>query len=298
MRILIAYDGSAGADTASELVASLPWDADSTVRVVTVVPDARDVIGGDEAKLAAAAASALDVPRGRLADRALSVDTEVLRGWRPAHAVAELAESWSADLLVVGSRGLGAVGSGLLGSVSAEIVDVSPCPVLVARTRVVRGIVFATDGSAQAGETERFLAGFPVARQVPVRVVSVAHVIRAFGLVLRRPPPDVVHHGRSDSGRAAKASQAEIADATATRLRSVGIQTESEVRSGDPAGEIIAVAEGSDADLIVVGSRGQTGLRRIVLGSVARKVLYHASTSVLMVRGPREADVVADAPAD
>jgi nucleotide-binding universal stress UspA family protein len=308
MRILIAYDGSAGADNAIELVASLPWDAATSVRVVTVVPNAaairnawgRLIVGNPaalEAELAAAAATTLETAHGRLADRALSVEAGVPRG-RPAQALAEAAGSWPADLVVVGSRGLGAVGSGLLGSVSAEIVDQSPSPVLVARSGHVGRIILATDGSRQARSSEQFLASLPVARQVPVTVVSVAQVVRAWTAGIAPTMIHEVWRSQAQSEADARTWHAEIAESAASRLRSVGIEAEPEVRAGDPAGEIIAVSGGSDTDLIVVGSRGQTGLRRIVLGSVARKVLYNAPASVLIVRGPGVADRVAAPPAD
>ncbi len=58
---------------------------------------------------------------------------------------------------------------------------------------------------------------------------------------------------------------------------------------GDAAAEIIPVAQESGADLVVVGSRGQTGLKRIVLRSVARNVLVGSDASVLVIHQPAEA---------
>ena len=55
-----------------------------------------------------------------------------------------------------------------------------------------------------------------------------------------------------------------------------------------PAGEIIAAAEKRGADLIVLGSRGRTGLTRLLLGSVARNVLSGSTASVLVVHEPTE----------
>ena len=56
------------------------------------------------------------------------------------------------------------------------------------------------------------------------------------------------------------------------------------LRQGDPAAEIVTVAEGSGCDLIVLGSHGRTGLRRALLGSVAEGVLRRAPCPVLTVR--------------
>jgi nucleotide-binding universal stress UspA family protein len=64
------------------------------------------------------------------------------------------------------------------------------------------------------------------------------------------------------------------------------MRAEAERRDGDAATEILAAANASKANLIVVGTHGRTGLRRILLGSVARNVLQHAGCSVLIVREP------------
>jgi nucleotide-binding universal stress UspA family protein len=73
-------------------------------------------------------------------------------------------------------------------------------------------------------------------------------------------------------------------EAAAARLREAGFVTTGLLREGSAAHEIVAVAREREAGLIVLGSRGQTGLRRLILGSVARNVLLHAPCSVLVVR--------------
>jgi nucleotide-binding universal stress UspA family protein len=56
------------------------------------------------------------------------------------------------------------------------------------------------------------------------------------------------------------------------------------VREGDPGTEIIQEAESWPADLIVIGSHGHQGLKRLLLGSVAHYVTNHATCSVEIVR--------------
>jgi len=53
---------------------------------------------------------------------------------------------------------------------------------------------------------------------------------------------------------------------------------------GDPAEAILNIAEGTDADLIVVGNKGMTGARRFLLGSVPNNISHHAPCSVIIVR--------------
>ena len=64
---------------------------------------------------------------------------------------------------------------------------------------------------------------------------------------------------------------------------------EPERRTGDAAAEILTAATEWQADLVVVGSRGQTGLTRILLGSVARNVVHGSTASVLVVHEPAAA---------
>ncbi len=68
------------------------------------------------------------------------------------------------------------------------------------------------------------------------------------------------------------------------RFEEAGFAVENHAREGDPAHTILDVAGEQDADLIVVGARGNTGLRRFMLGSVAAKLSHHTPTSLLIVR--------------
>ena len=67
-------------------------------------------------------------------------------------------------------------------------------------------------------------------------------------------------------------------------LRAAGLNAVPTSREGDPAEVIVAFAAAHDADLIVLGTHGRTGLRRLLMGSVARNVVIHAPCSVLLAR--------------
>jgi nucleotide-binding universal stress UspA family protein len=70
----------------------------------------------------------------------------------------------------------------------------------------------------------------------------------------------------------------------AAKLRSGGLEVETHCMGGDPAAALIDIAEATNADLIVVGSKGMKGTRRFVLGNVPNKVSHHAPCSVMIVR--------------
>ena len=62
------------------------------------------------------------------------------------------------------------------------------------------------------------------------------------------------------------------------------------IAHGEPAAEIVRVAEERGAGLIVISSHGRTGLGRILFGSTAESVVRHARCPVLVVKPPRESD--------
>jgi nucleotide-binding universal stress UspA family protein len=65
-----------------------------------------------------------------------------------------------------------------------------------------------------------------------------------------------------------------------------GVEVERRVEDGDPAELILSVAEEAHADLIVMGTHGRTGLRRLIMGSVAEHVARRARCPVLTVTAP------------
>jgi nucleotide-binding universal stress UspA family protein len=75
----------------------------------------------------------------------------------------------------------------------------------------------------------------------------------------------------------------EAARSAADRAREHGIKAEFVTRIGPAAEQLLAAADGCDADLIVVGSRGRGRLRSAVLGSVAHGLIRHSTRPVLVV---------------
>lgn len=74
----------------------------------------------------------------------------------------------------------------------------------------------------------------------------------------------------------------------AAPIREQGIAVETLVRDGYPATVIEEEASAEDADLIVIGTRGRSGIKHLLLGSIAERVVQHAPCPVLTVRLPKE----------
>jgi nucleotide-binding universal stress UspA family protein len=80
-----------------------------------------------------------------------------------------------------------------------------------------------------------------------------------------------------------------LTNRAAQPLGRAGLSVDTAVRQGDPRTLIVDEAKEWDADLIVMGSHGRTGLTRLLLGSVAQAVVAHAPCSVEVVRKRRPA---------
>jgi nucleotide-binding universal stress UspA family protein len=78
------------------------------------------------------------------------------------------------------------------------------------------------------------------------------------------------------------------------RVPDASIPVEYRLKEGDAVTEILGVAEETNADLIVMGTHGRTGLSRLLMGSVAEQVVRKASCPVLTVRTPFHERVASD----
>lgn len=229
--------------------------------------------------------TALDGVKARLEQPGIIVKREVLRG-RAATQIVELANEIRADLIVVGSRGLGTWKRLLLGSVSAEIVDHATCPVLVARKPSVGSVILGDDGSEGSRAAAGLLARLPALAGSSIKVVAVAEVLNATALGFSPAVSGAFMTEMIESTAEAEERLGELTKTTAAILGNAGITAETDVLSGNPAHELVRLARSSGADLVVVGTTGLTGVARAVLGSVARNVLINAPCSVLVVHQP------------
>jgi nucleotide-binding universal stress UspA family protein len=293
LRILVGIDGSPAAEVAVELVATQSWPDGSHVVVVEAVeiPGVISAVPGTplafvdvadiESDIRAAAGQTVEAARARIVASGLTAEGRVLAG-RPASTLADEATAIGADLIVVGSRGHGTIETMVLGSVSAELVEHASIPVLVARGSTADRVALAWDGSASAQAAADLLHTWPSFATSEVTVVTVTDVGPPWWTGFDESSPSLVPM-YLDAAEAARARDRDLANAMADELRRAGLQAHAEPREGDPADQILAAARDGAVDLVVMGTRGRTGLARLVLGSVARNVVTHAPCSVLVV---------------
>lgn len=305
MKIVIALDRSRHARAAIQLVQQIPWPTGTAVTLLHVLeivtisggwqlhyhPELWKQFVGERKKVFAQAQRFLERMEALVRSGNIRLDAMVTWGL-PLTGIVEALKKQQADLVVVGSRGLSGVRRFLLGSVSEGVLNAASCSVLISRARRKRGaqpsakvlkILLAVDESDHALAAARWVR----ALRLSAAEVTILHVVE--------PPGD----GTSQlltltAPKFRKAAQAMIrmtkerGRQVMDRMRKVvahrGLTVYPELVEGHPAEEIIRAAQRTRADLVILGTRGMTGLKGAFLGSVSRKVARHAPCSVLVVR--------------
>lgn len=299
-RLVVGVDGSAGSRAALAHALTTAARRGADVEVVSTYPlmlswtggaavelSAVDVIGEDtESRTREFVAEVRRDPAVAVVPGVAEVPVTLRVGVGPA--AQELVDrSRHADLLVVGSRGRGAVRSALLGSVALHCATHAHCPVVVVRPTAVgrpqqSRIVVGVDGSDRSRAA--LVAAVDEAGRRGADVVAVAAYQRADQWTdLAAVPTPSVDEIRADVRRAAEDMVREVL--AATRQPGVPVpHVRVEAMRGAAADLLVEVAD--EADLLVVGSRGRGALRGLLLGSVALHCVLHATCPVMVVHPP------------
>ena len=296
-RVLLATDGSAEAEHAARLAATISRGIGAELHVVHVRP-APNVFAAPESAIYAPdvvddlreiaereGRKTLDEGVKTVGEAGGEVAEAHLRLGRPDAQIVELAEELGA-LVILGSRGLGPLKRALLGSVSGSVVRHAPGSVLVVRGDGRSGdglpgkILVALDGSEQADLAARAAAELSGATGSEVHVVAVLPTTaEMFGphFYSAEIRESLLERARGDA-RSFLEQQSEKIEADG------GSVATTHLRTGSPEAEIVALGEELGAGLIVTGSRGLGGVSRALMGSVSDSVARHASCPVLVVR--------------
>lgn len=199
-----------------------------------------------------------------------------LRKGRPADEIAGLAEELGADLVVIGSRGLGMVKRLVMGSVSEGVVSLAPCPILVMRGgegawppgRLIVGDDFSSEAK-RAGELAAAMGRLFEARVLLVWAYPATMVRARRAPNVRRAEELLRRNDESLQERAA-----ELEDV-------LGTLPETKVVTADPAAAI--QEEDGEGTLVAVGRRGLNAVKRFALGSVSTGVLRSVRGPVLII---------------
>ena len=137
-------------------------------------------------------------------------------------------------------------------------------------------ILMAVDGSRFSEDRLQAV----ITRAQPQQIeVMVLHMLQPIG-----PPPPQMGAGYAPELAGEKKEAQALVEGIAGKLRSAGLKAQTRVEVGDARAGVVDYAEEWGADLIVVGSHGQTGIQRFLMGSVSEFVARHAKCSVEIVR--------------
>lgn len=221
--------------------------------------------------------------QGSLEKAGSKIATEI-RHDEPAVALRDAAIHWQADLVVLGTRGHSRLEHLLLGSVAERVISISPAPVLSVhpedfdRHRPLRRILVPTDFSEEAHRSANVALDLIGARGKGELILAHAYHM----------PVEYSAYGALPTSwnfaEEAERSAKEALGKRARELSSSGWKVTTEVAEGPPAGVIVRLAAEHEADLIAMGTHGRSGLRELVLGSVAKHVVLRAPCPVLTVR--------------
>jgi nucleotide-binding universal stress UspA family protein len=277
MRTLVAYDGSDSAKRALELAAQVFGPAGSIAIAHVVQPLGEPDFAGSPEVEDPEQEELLAEARAAVARTGTPAVTLRRRGDPAAELIAAGAEL-DADLIVVGSRGRGAVASALLGSVSAALAGGAHSPVLVVGPSATFGhgpIVAGIDGSEFSLDAARIALALDRRLERGFRLVH-AYTVRPI------PGVSVVPDARAELAQVDEQKAEELLAGVARELGIPEEETQT-VRDGSEPSALVVLARDLDAALIVVGSRGLGAVRAAVLGSFSTSVLAEASCPVVVV---------------
>lgn len=268
--ILFATDGSEFSAGAQRVAIELAKRCGARLTVMTIVLTTQDLEGvgthGLREQMEREAQARIDAVVAAATAAGVACDTQLVYGEEPHQEIVSTAAELNPDLVVLGRRGKRGLARLMVGHATAHVAGNAPCDVLmVPRAGQVwsRRVLLATDGSAHGEAAARAAQAVAAQCNVPVTVVSATT--------------------RSHSAERKAEARTAVERVTAT-LKSAGISAEGLVNEGRPDEVVIDTAASSNADLIVVGSHGRTGLSRLILGSISERIMGQAQCPVLIAR--------------
>ncbi|MEK7214634.1 MAG: universal stress protein [Chloroflexota bacterium] len=297
-RIVVPLDGSTLAESVLPYVEALVKGGGATLLLVQVN---ESDIGGEspahqqllnkmsEQRTTFGRAYLTHIAR-RLKDRGIQATGELLQG-RVAGAVAKYAVEQKADLVAMSTHGRTGLARWRYGSVANELRQMLPLPLLLLHAEEEQSEAYATAMAQQMEDVVVPLDGSPIAEQALPHAVELAkrlnvdiHIVR----VVMRPymayaePNAVEYYFELDTEMTNVAN--EYLQEVRKRLEAEGVRVTTRVFHGLAAENLVDYADALGNSLVCMTTHGRTGLGRVVLGSVADKVLHDTTRPVFLIR--------------
>ena len=278
-KILVAVDGSEAGKNALRQAIKLSCTEGCWVTAASVIPP----YSGD---LALTSIGNIKKSLMEPAEKALSEAQEIAKAERAAmktvceegevhEKIVDLAEGENFDLIVMGKRGRHRLERALIGSVVARVIGYTEKDVLVVPDGTAIGwktILISTDGSRYSEVAIARAMDFAKSYDGKLKVVSVVDVPSEYYAEAPKAVEDLTKKAKGFVNDVKKKAEASNIDA------------ETFVGEGEAYKVITDLAKKEKADVIVMGSHGRTGIKRLLMGSVTEGVIGHASCPVLIVK--------------
>jgi nucleotide-binding universal stress UspA family protein len=269
-RFLLASDGSEYSDGAVREALRMASKCGARVRAVNVVAggDAELYAMGEQliTKELNSARACLDDVHLLASSAGVAYESEATQSNQVYQEIVSQAEKMQADLIIMGRRGRHGLARLMVGPSTVRVIGHARCNVLVVpRVAKITGrhFVVASDGSRFGDNAAHTAARLAKLYDSQVTVVSVTR-------------PEHSEERRSEARQ--------IVNRLISFLKQEGVKVEGTVPHGRPDEMIVKTATEKNADLIIIGSRGRTGLERVLLGNTSERVIDQTQCAVLVVK--------------
>lgn len=265
-KLLVATDRSSFSEGAVREAIHFAKQCSSSLYIVSIMetnPEYETMSANVFKKEEDEAIEHLESLKKRVSQEGLSCQTTLLHGNDPYRLIVAAAAEKNVDMIIIGRRGRTGLMKVLMGSVTAKVIGQAPCKVLVvpkAARIEYKKLLLATDGSENSIAAASEALGIAKRYGSNIIAVSVANLDRE------------LENAKADVGRLVEIAQKD------------GMPVEALTPVGNPADIIVETAGGRAVDLIVMGSYGKTGLRKLLLGSTTERVIGHAACAVLVAK--------------
>lgn len=288
--ILLPYDGSEGAAEILHHASEIAHWTNATIQLLYVADTTRDsvaVVEGDTIDMLEQKGQTVVEKAAKTLDTlGVTYNTDVVQG-NPAVTIAEYAKRYDQNLIMMPTHAREGISRHLVGSVCEKVVRLSSVPVLTARMQPnetidfpYEDILIPTDGSVAATHAAKHVCS------VAASVDATVHVLA------------VVDDGGLSSDIRSKISRTEseqtATDAVETIISEAEMNgvtdTKRHIKHGAPVNEILAYIESNNINAVGMGTTGKRGTDRILLGSVAEKVVRSAPVPVMTIANSNESE--------
>jgi nucleotide-binding universal stress UspA family protein len=278
--ILVAVDGSDSGFNALRQALSLAKTQHGAIKVISVAPP-----HSGELSLVGVREHVNDMivaPHQKALDEALKISgtygvpvKKLLRIGEPSETIVDAAEELNCKLIVVGVRGGNPARTILMGSTAARVIGFSNTDVLAVplgcELSLERAIV-ALDGSASSKTVMSRAFALNRTYGLALSFLSVADIPSHLYGLDAKVAGEMINEARQVLEPVHKVAEKE------------NITSDFLVREGKPGEIIVLTAKQKNSGIIIIGSHGRTGIKRLLMGSVAERVIGNAPCPVLVVR--------------